>query len=799
MLKNKRGIVLITTMLTVVLVIMLLSSVVYSNMGSMRLASNFYGREQALMAAQSGVQYAITKLQNNITWKGCDESETISDSSTGLSVMEKNGNVVGMIDSKNGRRSFFRIKFNYEDGENGFDGLNNNSSSDKIPSPYVSVNNLFSSTPTKVYTASKEGSLTLKSYKDEYGKDRQEAENSSSFVLDKSSCYLVVEGFAGDGVRDLNLSDMLNMPKDRCNATCVTVEGYLGLAADEQFTDSVACAANDLKTTSSILRVDNAKGGSAPKIRTLKNLTVQSDKIDFANGQFYYGKDCSYTINGQAIDKNATYKAQSSNDSDNFAQILWDDITKANSPGQVYEKLEAGTYVWSVDPETKKNVLKRYQGSYPPGESIPADAKSITITSLPGMTIDNDTQTMKISKNLLVVADGDNSSFIVRYDKDSGASRPIVALLENSDTKTSPIISSSGDVFLQAATLGGGSITSEGNISLQGPSILESDPGVGASIYSKKDVNLLPIEDLTTTVKDKISPANSSTADNNGTTSGSVTTGGSGTEEVYILKQDEAYDQLKLDTFQLVINHIRNKFGLDNFNDDNSYNISKSIYEKYCTQLEKYETTVKNGGDTNPNELNQSFSDSISSEERDGLNMTEWHALMIELCDEDSHHPVNDIRNYLRNINNWESATKSTSTGSTEADTELSISDINNVQNCIDKDLATDNFRDNKEAQLADLMTRYGKLKYSDQDISGVIYAWGNINADIGQSSTLNLTGAMVAYGADPKTKTPGKDNKGTITINAGSIGMTLDPDYMGAFLSANSRRRLKLTMFSSF
>ena len=45
MLKNKRGIVLITTMLTVVLVIMLLSSVVYSNLGSMLIATNFYGRE----------------------------------------------------------------------------------------------------------------------------------------------------------------------------------------------------------------------------------------------------------------------------------------------------------------------------------------------------------------------------------------------------------------------------------------------------------------------------------------------------------------------------------------------------------------------------------------------------------------------------------------------------------------------------------------------------------------------------------------------------------------------------------
>ncbi|MGM9998266.1 MAG: pilus assembly PilX N-terminal domain-containing protein [Candidatus Bruticola sp.] len=810
MLKNKRGIVLITTMLTVVLVIMLLSSVVYSNLGSMRLASNFYGREQALMAAQSGVQYAITKLQNNITWKGCDESETISDSSKGLSVMEKNGNVVGMLDSKNGRRSFFRIKFNYEDGDNGFDGLNDSSSSDKIPSPYVSVNNLFSSTSTKVYTASKEGSLTLKSYKDEYGKNRQEAENSSSFVLEKSSCYLVVEGFAGDGVRDLSLENMLNMPKDRCNAACITVESYLGLAADEQFTDSVACAANDLKTTSSILRVDNAKGGSAPKIRTLKNLTVQSEKIDFANGQFYYGKDCNYTINGQAIDKDATYKAQSSSDSDNFAQILWDDITKANSPGQEYEKLEAGTYVWSVNPETKKNVLKRYQGNYPPGEPIPADAKSVTITSLPGMTIDNDTQTMKISKNLLVVADGKDSSFIVRYDKDSGASRPIVALLENSNTKTSPIISSSGDIFLQAATLGGGSITSEGNISLQGPSILESDPGVGVSIYSKKDVNLLPIEDLTTTVKDTIKPTNPPAADNNGTTSGSGTTGESGTKQVYVFKSSTDYEDLRSEIFNDIIASLQYQerpprpgqgpFGPEGnppsvstglFQEQSHIEAAKEIFDKFCD----YRKTMVSAFYNDIGEVEPWDSDWTENPAYNGcntMNKTEADKLSTLLYSKSGRLDL-----YLWNIDNWELITQPT--GSTEADTSLSPSDINNVQDCIDKDLATDNFRDNKEAQLADLLTRYGNLKYSDQDISGVIYAWGNINADIGQNSTLNLTGAMVAYGANPKTKTPGKDNKGTITINAGSIGMTLDPDYMGAFLSANARRKLKVTMFSSF
>ena len=55
-----------------------------------------------------------------------------------------------------------------------------------------------------------------------------------------------------------------------------------------------------------------------------------------------------------------------------------------------------------------------------------------------------------------------------------------------------------------------------------------------------------------------------------------------------------------------------------------------------------------------------------------------------------------------------------------------------------------------------------------------------------------------MAYGGDPQ-KDPGENNKGEIKINAGTIGMTLDPDYMGVFLSANSKRKIKQVMFSSF
>lgn len=801
MLKNKRGIVLITTMLTVVLVIMLLSSVVYSNLGSMRLASNFYGREEALMAAQSGVQYAITCLQSDVTWRGDKQENTFTNSAEGISVRERNGNVVGMITTANGNKSFFRIKFNYEDGEKGFDGMSDSSDSERIRSPYVSVNNLFNTTPTKVYTASQDGKLKTKQSQDRFGKNRTEADGASSFTLGKSSCYLVVEGFAGNGVRDLTLDKAFTLtPEQAANLTPRRVETYLALSSETQFTDSVACAAGDLTTDSNLIRISNAKGSSSPKMRSLHNLKVTSGTVDFDNGQLYYGSCYSYSINGKTISEDSKYTAQQSNDTSSFTRLEWDDITKANSEGQKCVEIQAGTYVWSKDPETKKNVLRRYVGNYPPGTKIPSDAKSSIVTSLKGMTIDAETLTMKIDSNLWVASDGKASSLIIRYDKEgeTATSRPVVAFLKNEADQTSPIISSNHDIYIEGATLGGGSITSKENISLQGPSILESDPGIGVSIYAQGDVNLLPIEGVTEQVKqaesEKITGTPSTGTDNNKNS------------DKYVIKDDhETYTNLKADLYNALERRVKeliNEGGSPMVDSTTGkpmflkgYNSLKKVYTLLCSDMETSSSDWRNGHPSKT--IGVDVNAVLKWGAENGMSENESHIAMramVETCE-------TPIYNYLTNEDNWTEVDDDDDDDddTKKTDIDLSPDKVSDVQDYVDKDLASDNFRDTKEAQLADLMTRYGKIKYSDQDISGVIYAWGNINANIGKNSTLNLTGAMVAYGGNPKEKTPGKNNKGEININAGTIGMTLDPDYMSIFLAANAKRKVKQVMFSNF
>ncbi len=814
MLKNKRGIVLITTMLTVVLVIMLLSSVVYSNLGSMRLASNFYSREEALMAAQSGVQYAITCLQSDITWRGDKSDNTFTNSTEGISVRERNGNVVGMITTANGNKSFFRIKFNYEDGDKGFDGMSNSSDSERIRSPYVSVNNLFNTTPTKVYTASQDGQLKTKQSQDRFGKNRTEADGASSFTLGKSSCYLVVEGFAGNGVRDLTLDKAFTLtPEQASQLLPRRVETYLALSSDTQFTDSVACAAGDLTTDSNLIRISNAKGSSSPKMRSLHNLEVTSNTVDFDNGQLYYGSGYTYSINGKTISEDSKYTAQQSNDTSSFTRLEWDDVTKANSKGQKCVKIQAGTYVWSKDPKTKKNILKRYVGNYPPGTDIPSDAKYSVVNSLAGVTIDADSLTMKVNSNLWVASDGKASSLIIRYDKEgeTATSRPVVAFLKNEATQTSPIISSDHDIYIEGATLGGGSITSKENISLQGPSILESDPGIGVSIYAQGDVNLLPIEGVTEQVKQAESEKITGT--------GSTGTEKTDNNKVAQLKKPDDY-KVKYDralaAYQALMAQYSGWYCSDPESFKNLGNLDQ-IFKQFFSFYHQANATYYATGE----EPQQNWDDAEFQNVTHAEFVKCYQALQALIAGQSSYFDEpgipDNIRSarkrfynegreafkYLEEDNNWTPPEKNSDDDDDddkkETDVDLSPDKVSDVQDYIDKDLASDNFRDTKEAQLSDLMLRYGKIKYSDQDISGVIYAWGNINANIGKNSTLNLTGAMVAYGGDPKEKTPGKNSKGKININAGTIGMTLDPDYMGVFLAANAKRKVKQVMFSNF
>ena len=223
---NKRGTVLIMTMMAICLTFMMVNVLMQTTGYGLSSTSGFYDREAALQAAQSGVDYAVTRLQHNAGWRGdsnckywngSDVAEKIYGSlDNGLMVAESNGNVVGLLTDKAGHITGFRIKFSYETNatetydkaERSRFGQKNSSdylpSTDyRIHSPYVSVNNLISKTATLVYRADSGGiGVSPKALNLEVGQEINDTEREFAFHLPAQRISLVVEGLSGKGLRD---------------------------------------------------------------------------------------------------------------------------------------------------------------------------------------------------------------------------------------------------------------------------------------------------------------------------------------------------------------------------------------------------------------------------------------------------------------------------------------------------------------------------------------------------------------------------------------------------------------------
>lgn len=778
--KYKQGIVLITTMLTVVLVIMLLSSVVYSNFGNMCLTSNFYGREEAIMAAQSGVEYALTKLQNNITWQGDDKNNQLASTAKGVKIVENSGNVWGMLITPNGRRSFFRIKFNYEDGPKGFDNMDNTSDKNYIiHSPYVSVNNLYNRGMRTVYTAPLNGILRTQKYTDEYGKEcLKAAGNAKSYELPKSTCALIVEGFSGVGVRDLDLAKMNELQKHLdyskglgSNIIDNVVEVYLTFDPQAACTSSVLGAGGKISAKASNITIKNAQGSSAPRLRSMKDLNLTYKNITFDNGQaivsgnFY--KNGTETKAGAVRGSNYNVIKASDKDTGDIAQIKWNDVTKADSEGQKYTTIKGGVYVWRKNDHNSNYTLTRYTKN-PFDKKHRFRSKKNKSEEVNGygsaFQVNKAKATIIISENIKVE---DGQSLTIIYDDScSQVTRPVVAFVKNSPTDSDPILSADGDITIKGATLGSGSITSQKSISLQGPSILESDPGVGVSVYAEHNVNFLPIESATQAVQEQ-----NKNVDFN---SGRQAYYGYDTEnEAFSSGVAELLKQAK-----------------------KSSNASSLTSEDAENYLEYYLYT--NYKPTPPS------SEKVVAIAKPDLSSTQNAALQKALDSSKaiSGSPIENAINHYQNTSNWATYYQASAAASNPTDKIVvdSRADIKKAQTFLDTEVVSNNFRDYKQQQLNKLLTRYGKLRYSDQDISGMVYAWGNINLSIGQNSALNLSGAMVAYGQNPDKGVPkGDKDHGNITIEANTIGLTLDANYLDAFIASNAQRKLKYAMYSSF
>ncbi|MGM9992396.1 MAG: hypothetical protein ACI376_06060 [Candidatus Bruticola sp.] len=786
---RKKGIVLITTMLAVVLVIMLLSSVVYSNFGSFRLTNNFYDKENALIAAQSGAQYAITRLQSNILWKA-NPSSPYELKTNNFEVKEAEGNVWGILTSTNGKKSVFRIKFNCEDGDDGLDGMKN--SSKKIASPYISTNNLFNTVPRFAYPADKNGVVMGKYVNDGTKNVFTPNNNVQAVTIPKATCNLIVEGFSGEAVREATLNEPIN---EKSGCAQQILELYVSLDPDFLNSDSVVSAAGNITGKVESFSLVSSDGSAAPNMRSLGKVDLKVNKKNdnsfrVENGATVYYGD-SFKVNGK---NPKTVKSEQSNSGKNFTALSWEDIPRATAKDT---KLSAGTYVW-VRNSSGKNELHHYPGKiYYYGQTLPDSGYEVINNTNKDMTVDSDNLAIMFDKNMYV--DGD---LLIRSDINEYGTRPIVGFASQNqgDTDTT-ILTGTGNITISGATIGNGAITAEGNISMQGPSILESDPGVGVSIYAKGDVNLETIYN-TTAHMEEISPTpNKDTNKPYDNIAIDPTTGVAHEKPVII----EGITATELDDINIeTAANINIIDGCESCKHNNrAYCSSNRGLGKEITGITGFINNEKGRA-----MVAQIYSEGMLGE--DTLSNYQTIDLSIVYCScpyqygtrVTKHDPT--TCEYYRDVRRIYNAGREASQSTTDGGSNQEMTSITNVDltdKLVPPAEQSSNYETYKSQQLAGLLSRYQSLNYSDQEIAGVIYACGNINVDIGKNSRLNLTGSMVAYGKDPQadgeaTKT---DGTGNIYYKAKSVDMTFDPAYINKLLVASAHRKVTVTMFANY
>jgi len=480
--RNRReGFVLVTTLLFLVVTLMMLSAA-YALLPASRLMSGSVdSHEQALQAAEAGIEYAKTRLQENPAWRGDADAITI-DQPGDIWVREADGNVVGILWSSNGEPSLFKIRFNYQNGSGG--GSSDEDFDDPpsdmiVESVFVSHNNLNGDTSQPQYRADSSG----------YSVD----DTIAPVDVPKYSAVVYCDGFAGDGVRDASPTQLSTDPESGAISTA-TLEVVLGRDASK-YGDSVLYGARDiLINISNELIVESSDTATPPRARSMGNIAVSgggSDPVDWDNGEAYVKPgDGTFTVNSLDSSDPAATRADSSGE---FLQLGWDEIDKASSSDP---RLPAGTYVWRTG-----GSLDYYAQEYDPVAGPPTGTPDATYNStadLPSSTsgaVELNPARIKMSftENVLVEPAGSASGLAIVSEPGlipALQRRPEAELDAPTPDDPSPILTATGPIYLQGRIRGDGSITSEGDITFQGESVIEAKSDNKVAIYSKQDINI---------------------------------------------------------------------------------------------------------------------------------------------------------------------------------------------------------------------------------------------------------------------------------------------------------------------
>ncbi|MGV8118435.1 MAG: hypothetical protein AB2L14_01600 [Candidatus Xenobiia bacterium LiM19] len=501
----KRGMLLLTTLIIMVILTMFLAIIVGDLRAGILLSGNYSHTEQAYWAALAGHEYARHRILKNTNWMGNDTRSPVYTPEVQVEEQytvngAKNAYAVhGVI--KNGESEFYIA---FADRDNRIVPAKDRQGGDL---KYYSHNNMAS-------LFDKEVPISLS------GKKRS---------LQPWSVYLAVEG--------------------RSNRSRCVVEIIYALDYSPTIPSAVVCSNNmdiSMKDLSSQLLFTHKAGGN-PSIKSNNRINFGngSDAMKMLNlsGGTIFAKS-GIAINGMDVDRNNArdfgIKAEVPVDSTtSFPKLSWEKImTKFGDPTNLsspYDaKLSAGVYAFIENKENEgKYNLQYFKDNYSKGTSFNVKVNNLSFgyegngISVPNNGVDVDASDVKIVANAkTAITPGEkveiyeipiydnkgnkigtqkiekkipvNSFALVAFDWDqktndyvpSTKAKPKFVMERNEDATKNTAICSNGMIYIDGELSGTGSVIAGNDIDFEAGSQLEPSDELGMAIYAKGNISI---------------------------------------------------------------------------------------------------------------------------------------------------------------------------------------------------------------------------------------------------------------------------------------------------------------------
>ncbi|MFA5509094.1 MAG: hypothetical protein WC314_07445 [Vulcanimicrobiota bacterium] len=209
-----RGIVIVSILVLTLLATFFLGALIQMNPSRLRRNVHDEKRDRASMAARAGVDYVLNRFKSDAEWSGDSNTKTVE--MEDLVIREDHGNVLGWIRTEDGNWAGFRVRFNAQDGDGGFDNRSNPTY--PINNEAISLNNLMAGNLKSVPKATANGVAVV---------DHTDPLDPNAVMkVPANALALQVEGLVGP---DLQPDDPKGLAQSR-GETVRTVEGIYAIS-----------------------------------------------------------------------------------------------------------------------------------------------------------------------------------------------------------------------------------------------------------------------------------------------------------------------------------------------------------------------------------------------------------------------------------------------------------------------------------------------------------------------------------------------------------------------------------------